>query len=218
VKNDPPPADAAASLPEHGDTLPDPNDPASFEPTYGERTTVDALYRIDPIRGGKELQAVHLITANASYVHAYRPLRSELKFAEKRVRVTGRPFTHSPYVQAVGGEHFDVESIELAPGETPWDPEPTTLPTPAQARSATDAKALSGWYAACHGTLDGQTFTFSDGSTLPATEVSTHYPIEGIGQPMTMLAYVQASGTLVPRAGCPGDVPRCGVYDEGISE
>lgn len=198
------------------DALPDPDDPASFEPTYQAKRTLLARYRIDPIAGGKNLQAVSLEAEDGtSYVRAYRPLRSELQYADKRVRVTGRPYENSPYVQSVTGLHFEVESIELAPGETPHDPAPTGILTPPQARSAAEARAQAGWYATCHGTLSGAVFTFPDGSTLKADVPRPH--VEVADGEVTLLAWVGEDGLFV-RAGCPGDVPRCGVQEDQISE
>lgn len=201
----------ALLMPESGD-LPDPNDPASMEPKFAPVMALTARYRIEPTAGGKKLQSVMLVGDDGRvYSRAYRPIPSEYQFADKKVAVTGRPYVNSPYVQSVWGLHFEVQSIELAEGETAWDPVPTTIPAPPLARTADAAKAQDGWYATCVGSADGATFTFADGGTMPIAKATANLP-DLVGETITLLGSV-SGGALRPVAMCDGVVPRCGIED-----
>lgn len=190
--------------------------PPDTEPRFGERTTFEATYRIAPSPAGKRLQEVVLLRDDGeAWIRAYRPIKDEYAFQEKRVVVTGRPYTNSPYVQSVGGTHFEVESIALAPGETPMDPAPTELPPPPLARSAEAARALTGWYAVCVGTRDGESFAFAEGGVMPLGPHSSYFDPEVLEGEQSLLAWVDPEGSLHVRAACPGVDPRCGVVDGG---
>lgn len=201
----------ALLMPESGD-LPDPNDPASMEPRFAPTMTLSARYRIEPTAGGKKLQSVMLVGDDGRvYSRAYRPLPSEYQFADKRVVVTGRPYVNSPYVQSVWGLHFEVQAIELAEGETAWDPAPTQIPAPPLARTADAARAEDGWYATCVGSASADGFAFVDGGSLPISKAMANLP-DLVGESITMLARVSGEG-LSPVAVCPGEEPRCGIED-----
>ncbi len=201
----------ALLMPESGD-LPDPNDPASMEPTFAPVMTLMARYRIEPQAGGKKLQSVMLVGDDGRvYSRAYRPIPSEYQYADKKVAVTGRPYVNSPYVQSVWGLHFEVQSIELAEGETAWDPTPTQIPAPPLARTADAAKAQDGWFATCVGSATADTFTFVDGGALPVLKAMATLP-DLVGEDITMLARV-SGGSLSPVALCEGVEPRCGIED-----
>jgi len=102
-----------------------------YAPIYEDPVDIEARYVITPIAGGKRLQAVVLLLdSGASWIRAYRPIVDEYQFADKRVRIKGRPYTNSPYVQTVMGIHFEVEEIALALGEKPYPKEPKTIPIP----------------------------------------------------------------------------------------
>ena len=102
-----------------------------FAPTYGPRVVVEARYLVEPAPGGKRLQAGLLrLDSGEEWILSYRPAQDMLPFFEKRVVVEGRTYTPSPNVQHVMGTHFELESIALAPGESPHDPTPQTLPVP----------------------------------------------------------------------------------------
>jgi len=126
----------------------------SYEPTFGEPVELDARYVVMPFAGGKHLQAVELqLEGGETWVRSYRPIPEEFAYVDKRVTVTGRPYTNSPYVQSVGGTHFELETIRLADGETAWDPVPSELPAPAQVRTSSEAQARIGLWAHAVGTL-----------------------------------------------------------------
>jgi hypothetical protein len=189
-----------------------------FAPTF-ERVTREARYRISPVAGGKRLQAVSLdFDDGEAWIRAYRPLRSELRFAEKRVVVTGRPYWPSSNVQAVIDTHFELESIELAPGETPWDPVPTLIPPPPFARTAAQATARTARHVQCRGVAKEGVFEFPDGSTLPLAPFGGFFEVERIDGDQTLLAWVATDGTLHARGACAGEVPRCGMTDDNMRD
>ncbi len=138
--------------------------------------------------------------------------RAELKFAGKRVVATGRPYENSPYVQSVYGTHFSLESVKLAPGETPHEPEPTELLAPPLARTAAQAKAQDGWFAACVGTIQDGVLSFEDGGSMPVELPTGFFPITEIEGQQTLLAWV-GEGRLHGRGNCAGVVPRCGMTE-----
>ena len=204
-----------------GEPEPQPDEPPEdpFAPTFGERVTREAWYRVSPVAGGKRLQAVTLeFDGGEAWIRAYRPLRSELRFVDKRVVIVGRPYWPSPNVQHVAGTHFEVESIELAPGETPWDPEPTLIPPPPFARSADEAKARAGDHAQCRGEAVDGVFHFPDGSSLPMAPLGSFFDVVLPDGDQTVLAWVDDDGTLHARAACPGEAPRCGMSDDNMRD
>lgn len=110
-----------------------------YAPSYGPRVEVEALYLVQPSAGSKRLQATFLrLDDGREWILAYRPVEDGLKFFGKRVAVKGRTYTPSPMVQHVMATHFEIDSIELAPGEVAHDPVPTQLPAPPLARSLED--------------------------------------------------------------------------------
>ena len=125
-----------------------------YKPEYQERVEVSTRYIISPIRGGKRLQGVYLrLDSGEVWIRSYRPIPEEYEFSDKRVVVTGRPYTNSPYVQSVGGVHFELESIRLADGEIPHDPKPLTLLPPPNTASKKEFDEREGRWANCSGTL-----------------------------------------------------------------
>jgi hypothetical protein len=196
-------------------SVPEPEPPVDvFAAVYGERVTFTARYRVDPRPRGKRLQAVTLHRADGEvFIRSYRSLRDEYQFLDRFVTVTGRPYEPSPYVQAVMAKHFEVEAIELAPGEPAWDPVPSQLLAPELVRSADHARAQAGWFAECIGVIDGANFRFADGSSLPL--VGEADAAEGT---VTMLARVDEDGSLRPDVVCAGEDPRCGVVDSNARD
>ena len=215
-----PPADG-------GETPTAPPPEPSYEPTFEERVEVTGLYSVSPVRGGKRLQAGSLLVdgESESWILSYRPQPDYFEFVDKRVVVTGRPYTNSPYVQSVGGTHFEVESMKLAPGETPYDPKPVKLPAPPRVRSEAEIEARAGRWAHVVGRLgvdraeDGEIWVDGhldiDGTKLrlPVTgHQSKLRPLDG--KQVTLLAHIQKEGTkLTLQVGkaCPGVVDECEV-------
>ncbi len=200
----PVPPDAAAA----------PGLPPDTAPRYGDRVTFDAVYQVAPQPAGKRLQEVVLLRDDGErWIRAYRPVPDEFQYQGRRVRVTGRPYTNPPTVQSVDATHFALDTIEVAPGETPITPAPTTLPPPPLARSAGAARAQAGWYAVCVGTRRGDDLAFSDGGTLPLSVPSRALVPPPADGEHSMLVWVTPDGVLDVRTVCPGVMPRCGVVD-----
>ena len=205
-----------------------PGDIPSYEPTFGDRVEREALYVVAPFKGGKDLQAVQLILDDGSHwIRSYRPLESELQFIDKRVVVVGRTYTNSPYVQSVGGTHFEVETIALAPGEAAWDPVPTELPAPPQVRTLAELEARHPMWVHAIGTLSAATdeghghaavLTLDEGAEVPfmlfaptSFEERDQDPQAWIGRRVTVLARVYRDEGLKLGHGkvCEGEVAAC---------
>ncbi len=218
------------------DDPPPPPEP-SYDPTFGDRVEREALYVVAPVAGGKRLQAASLRFDDGEvWIRSYRPVADELQFADKRVVVTGRPYTNSPYVQSVAGTHFELESIALAPGETPYDPPPTRIPAPPFVEDRASLEARVGLWAHCVGTLTALVppdddspwwgrgvLTLGDGSAVSIDGIAwgDSPPTVEQGTDVTALALVLApdepGGT--PSLGgnlklCPGRVERCLMDDD----
>ena len=238
----PPPEASPVTEPTILEDLPFPPDDApveepSYEPTFGEPVERQALYVVDPVAGGKNLQAVSLHFDDGDvWIRAYRPVAEELQYADKRVVVTGRPYTNSPYVQSVMGTHFALDTIALAPGETARDPVPEQIPAPPQVESLASLQARVGLWAHCVGALsqleepgDDNPWWGRGSITLPD---GTDVRLEGIpwdehntaieqGSEITVLALVLApeDGAATPSLGgrlriCEGRVERCLMDDD----
>jgi hypothetical protein len=224
------------------DELPFPDDDApvpepSYEPRFGEPVEREALYVVAPVAGGKRLQAASLHFDDGEvWIRSYRPVAAELQYAEKRVVVTGRPYTNSPYVQSVMGTHFELETITLAPGETAWDPIPERIPAPPAVTDRAAIEARVGLWAHCIGTLtafEGPSddspwwgrgvLTLADGSTVSMDSIPFGDGAPQVEQDseVTALALIiapeQPGGN--PTLGgnlrlCPGRVERCMMDDD----
>ena len=224
------------------DELPLPSDDApseepDFEPRFGEPVERQALYVVDPVAGGKNLQAASLRFDDGEvWIRSYRPVAAELQYADKRVVVTGRPYTNSPYVQSVMGTHFELTSIALAPGEIAWDPVPERIPAPPVVESRRALEARVGLWAHCVGlltSLEGPSdespywgrgvVELADGSavSMDAIPLGDGVPLVEPGGTVTVLALVLApagEGSLPSLGGpvriCPGRVERCLMDDD----
>jgi hypothetical protein len=116
-------------------TLPDaPEDETNgldLEPTYEPVMQCEGRYEVDPIPGGKRFQGSWLVLDDGTrYVLSYRPNPDYFLFVDKRVRVTGRPYTPGRDTQHMLAAHFQIISIELAPGEIQYADPPSQLPAP----------------------------------------------------------------------------------------
>jgi hypothetical protein len=101
------------------------------EPTFGSVTECEGRYEVDPIAGGKRFQGAWLILDDGTrYVLSYRPIPAQFAYVDKRVRVTGRPYTPGRDTQHMMAAHFQLDTIELAPGEEPYAEVPVRLPAP----------------------------------------------------------------------------------------
>ncbi|MFN3199886.1 MAG: hypothetical protein ACE366_15930 [Bradymonadia bacterium] len=129
-------------------------EPDPYAPTYGKRMTFVADYEVTPLPGGKRFQPVllHRESGLSPFIRSYRPVPEEFKFANRRVEVTGRPYTPSPMTQHVTGEHFEVESITLVPWQTPNE-SVDGIPTPFTVMSAHQIGLRLGRWSRYEGTL-----------------------------------------------------------------
>ena len=204
-----------------------------FAPTFFADRSVEAILEMDRRAGGKRLQATWLITDDESLVVSYRPEPDYYPYVGKRVIVIGKPYTHSPNVQSVGGTHFVITNIILAQGELPYDPPPTELPPAPRVASVAALQAYQGRWVELHGTLEAwtpapvgktlgaATIKVPDGSieaiTHNVTEVERGAePATWIGQAVTLTTFIsEDEDRKRPALGrgymCAGDVPGCGV-------
>lgn len=168
---------------------------------------------IDPVPGGKRLQAVSLVFDDgSSWIAAYRPDPRFWPFADKRVVFTGRPYVNPPHVQSVGGTHVEVKSIELAPGETAYAPAPERLPAPPTVKTLAELKARAGRWSRVVMPVEGGKVVFPAGA-LPLRVFGRVEPKAG---PHTLMAkYVEGNdgAAIYAAAACTGDVARCGMDD-----
>lgn len=212
-----------------------------FAPIFGERVRREARFVIDPIMGSKRLQAVSLqFDDGDAWILRYRPRPEDLEWVDKRVVVTGRPYENSPEVQSVMATHFELETLELAPGERPHDPIPTELPSPPMVKTPDELAACVGQWVQLVGMLievgpmpdvsfwqrgrvvlaDGTAVEVSPLPEAPSVEIGA-VAASGllVGRPIvTVLGTVvrAADGLRVQgRTLCLGEEPRCGMSAVG---
>ena len=200
------------------------NEEDMYAPTYQKKQTLLAQYVITPFAGGKRLQAVVLrLKTGDTLIRSYRPVPEEYQYADKWVYVTGRPYTNSPYVQSVGGVHFDLESIQLHEDEIPYEVIPTSIPIPPKVYTLQDAQKREGLWVHCVGEfLDIQekqaTIKLADQNEISFI-LSRFY----LQKPLTMEMLPSLKGEMVTVLGqwdgqkmatsrlCRGEVDNCGV-------
>lgn len=205
-----------------------------FAPTYGDPVEREAIYVVDPISQGKRLQAGTLLFDDGElWITSYRVDPALLQYADKRVVVRGRPYWPSPNVQHVEGTHFELEHIELAPGETAYAEAPAWVPSPPFVRDAAGLAARQGRWAQLVGTLvavdpipNESTWTrprlrLPDGTEVDLGHVAASRKewAENVGREVTTLVRVAAAPAtgasaqpvVAGMAVCPGEVADCGV-------
>jgi len=126
-----------------------------LEPTFSDPVQLEGRYEVDPIPGGKRLQGVWLVLDDGTrYAIAYRPIPEQFQFIDKRVRIYGHPYTPGRDTQHVMATHLQVDSIELAPGETPYPSPPAQVPPPPLVQTANQLAARAGRWATLIGTVE----------------------------------------------------------------
>jgi len=155
------------------------------EPTYGDACWLEGRYEVDPIPGGKRFQGVWLVLDDGTrLVIAYRPVRQQFQFINKRVLIQGRPYVPGSDTQQIKATHLAIDSIVLAPGEEPYDEVPQGVPLPPAVRTAGELAIYVGRWVRLIGTLewikDDQdsnlgvaTVKLADGSLVRAWNVAT---------------------------------------------
>lgn len=221
-------------------TLPEfPEDKADgpdLEPTFGPVMHCEGRYEVDPIPGGKRFQGSWLVLDDGKrYVLGYRPITEYYPFVDKRVIITGRPYSPGRDTQHVLASHFQVASMELAPGEVPYAESPTKLPAPPLLRTADAIYARDGRWGQVVGrliALEDDPDSYFNNAQLQlqgGTIIVARYAAEGlwrpyIGSTITVMSRVEVMATEVVSADgkcgavltgwyaiCPGVVERCGM-------
>lgn len=117
------------------------------EDTVSEQETVtydDAIFEIDRVAGGKRFQGSWLLLPGGQeLLLSYRPMPEHFDLLGKKVVATGKHYTNPPNIQSIGADHFELHSIEAAPGVKPLSPKPTSLPAPPIVR---DEKSFRGMF------------------------------------------------------------------------
>lgn len=201
------------------------------ESNYGDPVWLQGRYEVDPIRGGKRFQGAWLVLDDGTrYVIAYRPVPEHFPFLAKRVLIQGRPYTPGRDTQHIQASHLEVQSIELAPGETPYPSPPTELPAPPVARTAAELAAHDGHWVQVIGTLESvrddpkgylgiARLRLADGTQVQAQGVRTEEWACHEGKLVTVTSRVTHSESGGPvtfeligtHAICRGEVARCGM-------
>jgi hypothetical protein len=176
------------------------------EPVYGEPVCLEGRYEVDPIPGGKRLQGSWLVLDDGTrYVISYRPVPEYLCFVDKRVCVRGTPYTPGSDTQHVMVTHLAVDSIELAPGETPCEIPPPEVPLPPLVDNVEALAAREGRWARVTGTLetvrddpDGYLgiaeLELADGTRIVARNVPRDEWDSHLGRTVTVTSRVERSG------------------------
>jgi hypothetical protein len=196
------------------------------ETTYGEPTTVSGRLIIEPIPAGKRFQGTWLDgDGDQKYVLSYRPVPEYFPFVDKRVVVVGRPYYQGSDVQQIMADHFEVESIELAPGEVARSPVPATLPAPPLARTVAELAGREGLWVQLVGVFaayqsdEGSeywgvaTIEIEGGTTVPANVSASHVESLKKGAVVTLVGRVEGPTWSLTdvRAMCAGQVEGCGI-------
>lgn len=101
-----------SGLPDFAEPLPDPSDPAAYEPTYYDETTVTGTVRVSTEQGAKSQPVTLDADEGQNLVLAYNPTPEWVALDGKRVKLTGRPWRPSPYAAQITMLHFDATEIE----------------------------------------------------------------------------------------------------------
>lgn len=126
----------------------------AFAPTIASAGRCEGVLEIDRVAGGKRFQGTWILRDDGGdYVLSYRPDPSLYKFVGKRVFAVGQPYRPGANEQHILAEHFKLITILLAPGETPYDPEPTELPPPPRVGTAAGLAAMARRWVIAEGTL-----------------------------------------------------------------
>jgi hypothetical protein len=210
--------------------------PMDTENHYAAPITGEGRIEIDPVPGGKLFQGTWLVTSGTRYVLGYRPMPELLKYVNKRVAFSGRPYRPGRDVQHIMAEHLALDHVTFAAGETPWAEEPTDVPPPPAVRSRKDAEASGSWVrvvAVLEAVGDGEYWVkarlrFEDGSTIDAPSVrkeewaplakklcSVVGQVRPEHEPDALALSPPPPGpkVLFAVAICEGDVERCGMSE-----
>jgi hypothetical protein len=112
---------------------------ADVDRLHGQKVRVEGRYEVDPVPGGKKLQAATIVLDDRTrLLRSYRPVEKELHLVDRRVIVVGTVFRNAgqpAHHQQVMAPHVYPDSITLATGEKGIEPAPTELPAPPLVRT-----------------------------------------------------------------------------------
>ncbi len=204
--------------------------------TDQEIVRFEARLDMERLPAGKRFQGTILYREGRSdLVVSYRPMEEYFRFVDKRVVVEGYHYSNPPHVQQIMADHFAITAVELAPGETPRDPIPTTLPVPPWVRTGPEVAARAQRWAQCAGTLTEARknpdddwckarLTLADGTQLEATLYISTLKAEWeplVGRAVTVLGRIGEAPIdgvwpfASPTAVCEGEVSGCGMPGPG---
>jgi hypothetical protein len=100
---------------------------------HGKKVLVKGWYEVEPIPGSKRLQAACVVLSDGTrLIRSYNPVKEEFGFINKQVILIGVVMGNSGQpasVQQVMAPHLtNIQSITLAPGETPYPAKPVKIP------------------------------------------------------------------------------------------
>jgi hypothetical protein len=206
---------------------------ADVERLHGRRVIVEGRYEVEPVPGGKRLQAALIVLPDGTrLIRSYRPVAEEYGLVNRRVLAVGtvyRDAGEGQEVQQVRAPHFRPERIGLAPSESPYySTPPTELPPPPVVATARDFDAQADRWVQAWGTLmrvtphqeDGlwanAVVKLTDGTEVHVRAVALSRWAPHVGQPVTMIGRAEpavpgeAGRRLVDRATiCRGHLKRC---------
>jgi len=204
------------------------------ETTYGEECVLEGRYEVDALPGGKRFQGTWLVLEDGRrFVLSYRPDPKRFGFIHKRVRVRGRPYQPGVDTQHISADHFQVMTMDLAPGETPWPEPPLTIPAPPLVQRGDQLAAAPRWvsvagrlvsvekvpdeyFGRAMVRLDDDTAVIVEPVTLSEWDihigqvVTVTGPLRRRGEDEEPRGYPYELGR--PHAVCPGIRPGCGMH------
>lgn len=131
---------------------------ADVERLHGRRVIVEGRYEVEPVPGGKRLQAALIVLPDGTrLIRSYRPVPEEYGLVNRRVVAVGtvyRDAGEGPDVQQVRAPHLRPERVNLAPTESPYSPTPPTeLPPPPIVKTAREFDAQADRWVQAWGSL-----------------------------------------------------------------
>jgi hypothetical protein len=205
---------------------------ADIERLHGRRVIVEGRYEVEPVPGGKRLQAALIVLPDGTrLIRSYRPVAEEYGFVNRRVLAVGtvyRDAGEGPEVQQVRAPHFRPERIDLASGEAPYPTRPTELPPPPVVATAREFDTHADRWVQAWGTLvrvtphqeDGlwanAVVKLTDGTEVHLRAVARSRWDRHVGEAVTVIGRAEApvpgvaGRRLVDRATvCRGHLKRC---------
>ncbi|MBN1698244.1 MAG: hypothetical protein JW881_12080 [Spirochaetales bacterium] len=203
----------------------------------GMTVSIDGWYEVEPVPGGKRLQAASIVLADGTrLIHSYRPVKELFCFINRRITVTGVVTVDSgqgPEVQQVMAPHIGIDTISLHPDEEPCGETPVRIPDLPFIEKKADIGKWHDRWVHVYGRLSGldlrpheslwanATLLLHDGTTLCFEWVSFSRWSPFVDSDVTVTLLLkperEEKGALYFRAGrtavCSGKTARCGMND-----